>query len=168
MEFRTAFGELNSFVLDSLRGLDETIQYGQGEARKKQMTTRSGELAGMQETLSHLEGNQRSATNLVMLLASFGMLGLTISLYQRRRASDFGGVLACTAAMMGSFGPTAALSSLSNNLNQTLASGERVLSLLEETPMVEEIGGRRNQKSGSIYRSSGRKRDLFSMERKRS
>lgn len=77
MEFRTAFGELNSFVLDSLRGLDETIQYGQGEARKKQMTTRSGELAGMQETLSHLEGNQRSATNLVMLLASFGMLGLT-------------------------------------------------------------------------------------------
>ena len=54
---------------------------------------------------------------------------------------DFGGVLACTAAMMGSFGPTAALSSLSNNLNQTLASGERVLSLLEETPMVEEIGG---------------------------
>ena len=140
MEFRTAFGELNSFVLDSLRGLDETIQYGQGEARKKQMTMRSGELAGMQETLSHLEGNQRSATNLVMLLASFGMLGLTISLYQRG-SMDFGGVLACTAAMMGSFGPTAALSSLSNNLNQTLASGERVLSLLEETPMVEEIGG---------------------------
>ena len=41
--------------------------------------------------------------------------------------------------MMGSFGPVVALSSLSNNLNQTLASGERVLSLLEETPMVEEI-----------------------------
>ena len=31
--------------------------------------------------------------------------------------------------MMGSFGPVVALSSLSNNLNQTLASGERVLSL---------------------------------------
>lgn len=62
------------------------------------MTMRSGELAGMQETLSHLEGNQRSATNLVMLLASFGMLGLTISLYQRG-SMDFGGVLACTAAM---------------------------------------------------------------------
>ena len=41
--------------------------------------------------------------------------------------------------MMGSFGPVVALSSLSNNLNQTLASGERVLSLLEEIPMVEEI-----------------------------
>ena len=42
-------------------------------------------------------------------------------------------------AMMGSFGPVVALSSLSNNLNQTLASGERVLSLLEEKPLVEEI-----------------------------
>ena len=35
--------------------------------------------------------------------------------------------------MMGSFGPVVALSSLSNNLNQTLASGERVLSLLEKS-----------------------------------
>ena len=52
----------------------------------------------------------------------------------------FDGVLTCTVAMMGSFGP-AALSSLSNNLNQTLASGERVLSLLEQTPVVEEIPG---------------------------
>ena len=32
MEFRTRFGDLNSFVLDSLRGLDETIQYGWGRA----------------------------------------------------------------------------------------------------------------------------------------
>ena len=46
-----------------------------------------------------------------------------------------------TIAMMGSFGPVVALSSLSNNLNQTLASGERVLSLLEETPQVEEVTG---------------------------
>lgn len=43
--------------------------------------------------------------------------------------------------MMGSFGPVVALSSLSNNLNQTLASGERVLSILEEKPQVEEVEG---------------------------
>ena len=51
----------------------------------------------------------------------------------------FDGVIICTIAMMGSFGPVVALSSLSNNLNQTLASGERVLSVLEEKPQVEEI-----------------------------
>ena len=140
MEFRTNFGELNSFVLDSLRGLDETIQYGQGEKRKEQMSERSKNLAGMQESLSKMEGSQRSFTNMVILLASFGMLALTIWLYAKGEMG-FEGILTCTIAMMGSFGPLVALSSLSNNLNQTLASGERVLSLLEETPLVEEIPG---------------------------
>ena len=140
MEFRTSFGELNSFVLDSLRGLDETIQYGQGEKRKKQMTGQSKNLAEMQESLSKMEGSQRSFTNMVILLASFGMLALTIWLYTKGEMG-FEGILTCTIAMMGSFGPVVALSSLSNNLNQTLASGERVLSLLEETPLVEEIPG---------------------------
>ena len=140
MEFRTSFGELNSFVLDSLRGLDETIQYGQGEKRKEQMSKRSKNLAGMQEDLSKMEGSQRSFTNMVILLASFGMLALTIWLYAKGEMG-FEGILTCTIAMMGSFGPVVALSSLSNNLNQTLASGERVLSLLEETPLVEEIPG---------------------------
>ena len=140
MEFRTSFGELNSFVLDSLRGLDETIQYGQGEKRKEQMSERSKNLAGIQKSLSKMEGSQRSFTNMVILLASFGMLALTIWLYDKG-AMGFEGILTCTIAMMGSFGPVVALSSLSNNLNQTLASGERVLSLLEETPLVEEIPG---------------------------
>ena len=140
MEFRTSFGELNSFVLDSLRGLDETIQYGQGEKRKEQMSERSKNLVGIQKSLSKMEGSQRSFTNMVILLASFGMLALTIWLYDKG-AIGFEGILTCTIAMMGSFGPVVALSSLSNNLNQTLASGERVLSLLEETPLVEEIPG---------------------------
>ena len=140
MEFRTSFGELNSFVLDSLRGLDEPIQYGQGEKRTEQMSERSKNLAGIQKSLSKMEGSQRSFTNMVILLASFGMLALTIWLYDKG-AIGFEGILTCTIAMMGSFGPVVALSSLSNNLNQTLASGERVLSLLEETPLVEEIPG---------------------------
>ena len=85
MEFRTNFGELNSFVLDSLRGLDETIQYGQGEKRKEQMSERSKNLAGMQALLSKMEGSQRSFTNMVILLASFGMLALTDLVVCKRR-----------------------------------------------------------------------------------
>jgi ATP-binding cassette subfamily C protein len=138
MEYRTEFGELNSFVLDSLRGLDEIIQYGYGENRKNQMSDSSRKLANMQKTLNQNEGLQRSITNLVILIASYGMLALTIFLYNN---SEIGtdGILICTIAMMGSFGPVTALASLSNNLNQTLASGERVLSILEEKPVVEEI-----------------------------
>lgn len=140
MKFRTEFGKLNSFVLDSLRGLDETIQYQQGAKRADEMQERSDGLAGMQKKLSEMEGSQRSVTNLVILIASFGMLFLTLNLYGQG-SIGYDRVLTCTIAMMGSFGPVVALSSLSNNLNQTLASGERVLSILEEKPQVEEVEG---------------------------
>ena len=140
MTFRNNFGELNSFVLDSLRGLDETIQYNQGEERKQEIIERSKQLAKQQEYLSYREGAQRSITNTVILLASFGMLFLTLFLYLNHELG-FEGIITCTLSMMGSFGPVVALSSLSNNLNQALASGERVLSLLEEKPLVEEVEG---------------------------
>lgn len=138
MEYRNAFGEMNSFVLDSLRGLDETIRYHQGSKRGNELSERSKALGKKQRKLSHLEGVQRSLTNLVILLFSFGMLFLCLSFYQKG-AISMAGVIICTISMMGSFGPVVALSGLSNNLNQTLASGERVLRILEEEPMVEEV-----------------------------
>lgn len=140
MEFRNWFGELNSFILDSLRGLDETIQYGQGEKRRREMEERSDRLGGVQKGLNRLEASQRSVTNLVILVFSFAMLFLMIVLRQEGSVS-YTGMLVGTIAMMGSFGPVTALASLSNNLNQTLASGERVLSILEEAPQVEEVEG---------------------------
>lgn len=140
MEFRSAFGDLNSFILDSLRGLDETVQYGQGEKRRKEMAERSRQLGGLQKDLSRLEGAQRSVTNLAILLFSFAMLFLMI-LQRQAGMVSLTGMLVGTIAMMGSFGPVTALANLANNLNQTLASGERVLSILEETPQVEEVSG---------------------------
>ena len=140
MEFRSGFGSLNSFVLESLRGIDETIQYGQGEKRKEQMSQKSIELGILQKDLNRMEAMQRAITNLVILTCSFGMFFLMFHLYQKGNVT-FDQMILATIAMMGSFGPVTALSSLSNNLNQTLASGERVLSLLEETPMVEELEG---------------------------
>ena len=62
MEYRNAFGELNSFVLESVRGLDETIQYGYGEKRNQQMEERSVSLGRMQKELSRMEGSQRAVT----------------------------------------------------------------------------------------------------------
>ena len=153
MAFRNYFGQLNSFVLDSLRGLDETIQYNQGIERKQEIIERSKELADMQEYLNYREGAQRSITNTVILLASFCMLFLTLSLYLNFELG-FEGIITCTLAMMGSFAPVVALSSLSNNLNQTLASGERVLSLLEEQPLVEEIEGEEEEMSDSFKGAS--------------
>ena len=165
MEYRNAFGELNSFVLESMRGLDETIQYGYGEERERQMEERSVFLGNMQKELSRMEGGQRAVTNLVILLCSFGMLFLMLALYGRG-AVGFSAVVICTVAQMGSFGPVVALSSLSNNLNQTLASGERVLSILEETPMVEEVpeNDAGKQQSGMNFTGASAQHVTFAYE----
>ncbi|MDO4266363.1 MAG: ABC transporter ATP-binding protein [Eubacteriales bacterium] len=140
MAYREAFGAMNSFILDSLRGLRETVQYGAETAREHALSEGSERLLKKQERLSGLEGDQRAVTGLCITLFSFGMLFLCLHLYAAG-AVPFTGAVLVPVAMMGSFGPVTALSSLSNNLNQTLACGERVLSLLEETPQVEELSG---------------------------
>lgn len=74
MEFRDSFGELNSFILDSLRGLDETIQFHQGKERTEKMKKKSYQLGEMQKKLNRHEAFQSSLTNFFILLFSFGML----------------------------------------------------------------------------------------------
>lgn len=140
MKFRNGVGELNNFVLDSMYGVDEILQYCQGEEQIRKLNDNSHSLAEDQKNLSSYEGSQRAVTNIVIQLFSWGMLFTMIYLYVES-AATFSEMLVATLAMMSSFGPVVALSSLSNSLNQTLACGERVLSLLEEVPEVEEVSG---------------------------
>ncbi|MCR5698432.1 MAG: ABC transporter ATP-binding protein/permease, partial [Treponemataceae bacterium] len=136
--FRNEFGELNSFVLASLRGLDETIQYGNGEKRKGQIDEKSVKLGKMQGQLNRYEALQHAFTTGAILIFSLGMFVLLFTAFIGGKI-EIPGLIIGTVAMMSSFGPVVALSNLSNNLNQTLASGNRVLNLLEEVPVVEEV-----------------------------
>lgn len=136
--YRNQFGDLNSYMLDCLRGLDETIQYNQGDNREEKLVNESDKLGGYQKKLNGFEGTQRAITNIAILAFSFGMVLLTAYLWKEKQI-EFEQMIICIVSMMGSFGPVVALSNLSNNLNQTLASGERVLDLLEEEPVVYEI-----------------------------
>lgn len=136
--YRNQFGDLNSYMLDCLRGLDETIQYNQGDDREEKLVNESDKLGGYQKKLNGFEGTQRAITNIAILVFSFGMVLLTAYLWKEKQI-EFEQMIICIVSMMGSFGPVVALSNLSNNLNQTLASGERVLALLEEEPVVYEI-----------------------------
>ena len=138
LAFRNGFGELNSYVLDSIRGVDETIQYDGGEMRRKDIADRSVRLSKLQRGLAGLESTQISLTNAAILIFSFAMLFFMMYEYKEGNVT-FSNVLLATVSMMGSFGPVLALSNLANSLNQTLAAGERVLSILEEKPQVVEV-----------------------------
>lgn len=140
MAYRQQFGRMNSFILDSLRGLQEILQYGHQKERLEELKRESGTLAKENAQLKRHEGDSTAACGACISLFSFAMLFLSLWL-NTRGSLNFSGIVLVTVSMMSSFGPVTALSNLSNNLNQTLACGERVLSILEETPQIEEIQG---------------------------
>ena len=125
-------------MLDNLYGLEELLQYGQTGKRMEKMAEQTEELEKTSKGLKKDENVQRISTDTVILAAGILMLVLCGVLNRGGEMEFYQGVIA-VIAMMSSFGPTAALSALSNNLNHTLASGNRVLNILEEKPAVEDV-----------------------------
>ncbi len=141
MLFRSRTGALSGFVLDSLRGLGEIIQYGRGSARLKEIDEQTESLSKVEEKQKAKLGLNMAVTNTVIWLSDIILLLVAAFLYQGKQV-DFGGVLLPVLAFMGSFGPVAALANLGSTLSNTFAAGNRVLDILEEEPVVEEISGR--------------------------
>ena len=135
LRFRTKSGLLSSFVLDSLRGLTETIQYGQGQKRMTEMNNQTDRLSQDEKYMKRTAGRNTAITNTVILLFDLAMLFVSAILI------GFEGCLIVTLALMSSFGPVVALAALGATLQNTFAAGNRVLDILEETPIVEEVTG---------------------------
>lgn len=142
MAFRGKSGELSSFVLESLRGLKEIIQYGAGEQRLREMNRRTDSLTSIEKKMKDMLGNNMAVTNIVIWVFDFCMLLLSAWLYLKG-AVGFDGVLLSVLALMSSFGPVVALANLGSTLSNTFAAGNRVLDILEETSVVSEISGKK-------------------------
>lgn len=134
---RRKAGELSSYVLESLRGLDETIQYEQGEDRLEHTYAKTQELLKIEEKLKRVAGMGSGITNVAIIF--FDITMLLVGYY----LSDFETAVICTLALMSSFGPVVSLSALGSTLQNTLASGNRVLDILEEEPIVKDISGKK-------------------------
>ena len=141
LRFRTQSGELSAFVLDSLRGLPELLQYGRGEARLAEMNARTDALSAEEGRMKRTAGLGTAAANTVILAFDLAMLFAAAALY-RAGATGFDGVLLPALALMSSFGPCMALAGLGSTLQNTFAAGNRVLDILEESPVTDEVTGR--------------------------
>lgn len=138
LNYRKDFGELNTNVLDNLYGLEEILQYQQSADRLRVMNDKTDQLEKLNKKLKKSENIQRVITDIVILSAGLVMLA-TAYHFEKTGHITVADMVISVIAMMSSFGPAAALSALSNNLHHTLASGNRVLNLLEEEPVTEEI-----------------------------
>ena len=134
-QVRDQSGQLSGFVLDSLRGLSETLQYGQGQNRQQELEQRGAQLFHQEEKAKCISGRNSAITNTVILLFDFVML------YAAAILCGFSAALVATLTLMSSFGPSVALAALGATLQNTFAAGNRVLDLLDEQPVVEDVHG---------------------------
>ena len=148
-EYRNSFGALNTCVLDNLYGLEEIREYAQQENRAGELKKHTEDLGVLTGELKRDENTQRVATDGVILFAEITVAILGMHLVQNGAITGAEAMIA-VIAMSSSFGPTAALSALSNNLHHTLASGNRVLDILEECPIVRDVVEKSDEVSGSI------------------
>lgn len=138
LNYRNDYGKYTSYVLESVHGLRIIDQFSRGNKRLKEIDKKSELLNEQNKELKDLEGQYRMIGDICVSLFSLAMFILGYYLY-RQGSIEFNGVLISTIALMASFGPVLALSSLAHNLVITFASGNRVLDLLAEEPQVETV-----------------------------
>ena len=148
-EYRNSFGDLNTCVLDNLYGLEEILQFGKQDSRLEEQEKCTTKLHETSQILKNHETTQRIFTDGVILSAGVVMAVLGAWLLKNGAVEGWE-VMIAVITIMSSFGPTAALSALSNNLHHTLAAGNRVLDLLEEEPVVEDVVDGESQCQGNI------------------
>ncbi|MBQ2952503.1 MAG: ABC transporter ATP-binding protein [Clostridia bacterium] len=104
------------------------------------MQQHTADLAADEERMKRVAGRNNAITGSIILLFDLMMLLLSALLCQQG-VIGFEGVVISTLALMSSFGPVVALANLGSTLQSTFAAGNRVLDILEESPVVEDVTG---------------------------
>lgn len=136
-EHRSRFGKLNAFMLDSLRGLRETMQYNGGKQRMEQILEKTDEMSFWERKLKEQSGTNFALSGFAVLFFSIVMFFVSAYLFDAGQISEQG-VIVTTIAMSSSFGSVLAIANLGSGLSPTVAAANRVLDILEEKPAVIE------------------------------
>ena len=137
-KYRELVGEMNDFFLDSVRGMKEIQLFGYAKQRLDEIQQRSQAIDGAFRKIKDQEAKVRVYTEIAVSVFNIIILFTGLILFSLDKL-DFAGFLVGVILLMSSYGPVIALSNLSSNLLQTLASGERVLSLLAEQPALKDV-----------------------------
>ena len=136
--YRELVGEMNDFFLDSVRGMKEIQLFGYAKQRLDEIQQRSQKIDTAFARIKDQEAKVRVYTEVAVSAFNIIILFTGLILFSLDKI-DFSAFLIGVILLMSSYGPVIALSNLSSNLLQTLASGERVLSLLAEEPELKDV-----------------------------
>lgn len=135
---REGAGKLGAFVLDSLRGASETIQFAGGADRSRALGELTEQVGAVDARLKRRQAASEAAADALILVANLVMLGRALQLVAAGTI-DFAAAFVAVFTFVSSFGSVMAVSRLGASLQETLASGARVLDLLDEQPQCAEV-----------------------------
>ena len=136
--FRSDLGALSSVVLESLRGLRETIQYEDGSSRLALIDKHTASLSSSESKVKKEGGKTAALNTCLIIFFSLAVLTIQAVLYIKGEVS-FLAVIIPFVSLLSSFGPVVALANLGSGLQGTLSSGERVLAILDEKSKTPDI-----------------------------
>lgn len=137
-QLRSKTATLSNCVLENIRGVHVAHQFLACDVRKEHMIQKSHGLLQVQKITAAQTGFSTSVSHAVVMLCSLSQLALTYTLVTHEIILPLDGIIA-TGMLFSSFGPVLALAKLGSTLQGTLAAGERVLSLLDEAPLVRNV-----------------------------
>lgn len=135
---REGAGKLGAYVLDSLRGAGETIQFAGGSDRSHTLSKLTDQVGAVDARLKRRQAASEAVADALILIANLTMLGRALQLVAAG-AIDMAAAFVAVFTFVSSFGSVMAVSRLGASLQETLASGARVLDLLDEQPQCAEV-----------------------------
>lgn len=135
---RDAAGSISAYVLDGLRGLAETVQFAGVSKRSAGLAAQTDAMGSTDRSLHVRSAAVEGLADTMVLLTSLAMIATSLGLYAAGDLS-FSSAFICSFACLSSFGPVLAVCRLGTSLQATLASGARVLDLLDEEPQTVDV-----------------------------
>lgn len=143
VKYRASFASFNAYFLDSIKGIKDIVLNNAGKQRKEEVNARSDELLKHTHELKYKIANAGAVTEFTVSLMTLVATAVAVAMTATGKIT-IGKAVIGVVAIFGSFGPVIAISALPGNLTQTFASGDRVLKLLKEKPVVEDIEGKKD------------------------
>lgn len=138
VNYKKKFASFSSYFLDSIRGAKEIVVHNAVEDRKKNVDEQSEGLLSslkiMKRATARITGSTELLVTIFLIITT--VVGIVLA---KNGTITAGKMIIGIVAIFGSFGPVIAIAALPSSLTLTFAAGDRLLNLLAEKPIVEDV-----------------------------
>ncbi len=143
VNYKKKFASFSSYFLDSIRGAKEIVVHNAVEDRKKNVDEQSEGLLSslkiMKRATARITGSTELLVTIFLIITT--IVGIVLA---KNGTITAGKMIIGIVAIFGSFGPVIAIAALPSSLTLTFAAGDRLLNLLAEKPIIEDVTNKQN------------------------